>query len=139
MILHCSFEELSAATAAAERVLEGTGAGGVAAPPQVVSDIESILPRLVGDMSVETLADARSIERALVYVLDETRRRTDVFILEQHPAAEAAVASFFDYAHILTLLDRARRISEEMAALIELMSGAPPTAETATRFQFPDE
>ena len=39
MILQCTFEELSVMSAAAERVLAAAGAGGVAAPPQVMTDI----------------------------------------------------------------------------------------------------
>lgn len=138
MILHCSFEELSAVTAGAERVLEGTGSGGVMAPPEVIADIEALLPRLTGDLSVETLAGARSIERAFECILEEARRRTDRFILDQHPAAEAAIASHFEYAHVLVLLDRTRRMVAQMTALIELMSGTAPDERTAATYQFPD-
>ena len=138
MILHCSFEELSAVTAGAERVLEGTGSGGVMAPPEVIADIEALLPRLTGDLTIDTLAGARSVERALECILEEARRRTDRYIIEQHPAAEAAVASHFDYAHVLVLLDRTRRMVAQMSALIELMSGAPPDDATAATYQFPD-
>jgi hypothetical protein len=138
MILHCSFEELTAATAAAGRVLEGTGTGGVAAPPQVIADIEALLPRLVGDLSLDTLAEVRSFKRAVDYMLSAAHLRTDAFIIDQHPASEAAVASYFEYAHILTLADRARRIDAQMRALIELMSGAAVTEESAARYQFPD-
>lgn len=138
MILHCSFEELSAVSAGAERVLVGTGSGGVMAPPEVIADIEALVPRLTGDISLETLADARAVERALFCILEEARHRTDAFIIEQHPAAEATIASFFDYAHTLTLLDRIRRMCAQMSALIELMSGAPPNERTAATHQFPD-
>lgn len=138
MILHCSFEELSAVSAGAARVLVGTGSGGVMAPPEVIADLEALVPRLTGDISVDTLADARSIERALYCILDDARQRTDGFIIDQHPAAEATIASFFDYAHTLTLLDRARRMGAQMSALIELMSGAPPTDSTAATYQFTD-
>lgn len=138
MILHCSFEELSAVSAGAERVLVGTGSGGVMAPPEVIADIEALVPRLTGDISLDTLAEARGVERALECILEESRQRTDDFILQQHPAAEAAVASFFDYAHTLTLLDRTRRMAAQMAALIELMLGSPPTDATAASYQFPD-
>lgn len=138
MILHCSFEELSAVNAGAGRVLESTGSGGVIAPPEVIADIEALMPRLTGDLSIETLAEARSVERALDCIVSDARQRSDGYIIEQHPAAEAAVASYFDFAHTLTLLDRARRMSAQMSALIELMSGAPPTAGTAATYQFPD-
>jgi hypothetical protein len=138
MIMHCSFEELSAVNAAAGRVLEGTGSGGVAAPPTVIADIEALLPRLVGDLSLDTLAEVRSLARAVEYMLAAAHQRTDAFIIDQHPASEAAVASYFEYAHILTLADRARRMEAQMRALVELMSGAAVTDESAARYQFPD-
>lgn len=138
MILHCTFEELSVMSAAAERVLAANGAGGVAAPPQVITDIEALAPRLSGDIGVESLAELESIQRASGYLLTDARERTDALILEQYPAAEAAVLSYFEYAHILTFLDRARRMGAQMRALIELMTGAPPTEETARQVSFPD-
>jgi hypothetical protein len=138
MILHCTFEELSVMCAAAERVLAATGAGGVAAPPQVITDIEALTPRLSGDIGVESFAELQSIERAAGYLLTDARKRTDALILEQYPAAEAAVLSYFEYAHILTFLDRAERMGAQMRALIELMTGAPPTEESARQVSFPD-
>src|SRR5690554_4361087 len=98
MILHCTFEELSVMSAAAERVLAAADSGGVAAPPQVITDIEALAPRLTGDIGVEYLAEVQSIQRAARYMLDEARERTDSLILAQHPAAEAAVLAYFDYA-----------------------------------------
>jgi hypothetical protein len=138
MILHCTFEELSVMSAAAERVLAATGSGGVAAPPQVITDIEALAPRLSGDIGVASLAEVQSIQRAADFLLTDARDRTDALILEQYPAAEAAVLSYFEYAHILTFLDRARRISAQMHALIELMTGEPPTEESARQVSFPD-
>jgi hypothetical protein len=138
MILQCSFEEITAATAAAGRVLVGTGSGSVAAPPQVAAEIEALMPRLTGDLSIDTLSELRAVERALQYVLECARDRTDAFIIDQHPAAEAAVASYFEFAHILTLTDRTRRLGAQMSALIELMSGAPVTDASAAHYQFPD-
>jgi hypothetical protein len=138
MILHCTFEELSVMSAAAERVLVAHGPGGVAAPPQVITDIESLAPRLAGDIGVESLAQLQSIQRAAGFLLSDARERTDALILEQYPAAEAAVLSYFEYAHILTFLDRAERMAAQMRALIELMTGAPPTEESARQVSFPD-
>jgi hypothetical protein len=138
MILQCTFEELSVMSAAAERVLASAGAGGVAAPPQVISDIESLAPRLTGDIGVESLAEVHIIQRATRYLLDDARERTDALILEHYPAAESAVMAYFEYAHILTFLDRANRIGAQMTALIELMTGAPPTDESARAVSFPD-
>lgn len=138
MILQCTFEELSVMSAAAERVLAAAGAGGVAAPAQVITDIEALAPRLTGDIGVHSLSEVNAIQRAARYLLDDARERTDALILEQYPAAEAAVVAYFEYAHILTFLDRTKRISAQMTALIELMTGVPPTEETAREVSFPD-
>lgn len=138
MILRCTFEELSAVKAAAARVIGGAGSGGIAAPPDVIADVEALLGRMDGDVSVRTLADVRGIARTTEFILEETRSRTDDFILAQHPAAEDAVTSYFEYAYILTFMDRVRRLDAEMCALIELMTGEAPTDDAAVRVSFDD-
>ena len=137
MILHCTFEELTALSAAAERALTSDG-GGVAAPPQVVADLEALVPRLTGDLSLETLADPRAVDRAITFVHEDIRERMDSAILAHYPAAEPAVLSYFEYAHVLSVLDRVRRLGAEMRALIELMTGRPADEEAARSFAFPD-
>jgi hypothetical protein len=137
MILHCSYEELMAIDAGIERILEADR-GGVAAPPDVLPDLESLAPRLTGDLSIDTLEDQVSIQRALEFLLAEARDRTDEFILDESPAAESAIRSYFEYAHLLGVLDRLRLMGNEMRALIELMTGKPPTDEAARRFAFDD-
>jgi hypothetical protein len=136
MILHCSFEELTALTAGIERVLGEADRGGVAAPPDVLPDLAALAPRLTGDLDLDTLAEEISVERAVEYLLEDARERMNDTVLEQHPAAEGAVQAYFDYAHILTVHDRVRRIGSEMRALIELMTGEPPSEETAGSFSF---
>jgi hypothetical protein len=138
MILHCSFEELTALDAAIERVLDATDSGGVVAPPEVLSDIESLAPRLVGDLSLGSLAEQAGLQRVLEYLLDDARERTDSFIIDEHPSAESAIRSYFEYAHMLTVLDRVRRMGAEMRGLIELMTGEPPTDDAARSFSFED-
>jgi hypothetical protein len=138
MILHCTFEELSVMNAAAERVLANAGDGGVAAPPQVITDIEALSPQLSGDIGVESLSELQSIQRAVQYLLEDARERTDALILQQHPAAEMAVLSYFEYAHILTFMERVDRVGAQMSALIELMTGTAPTEETARQVSFAD-
>jgi len=139
MILHCSFEELSALDAAVERVLEAAAGGGVAAPPEVLPDIEALAPRLDGDLSLDTLEEQSSVQRAIEFLLAEARDRTDAFILDETPSAESAIRSYFEYAHVLTVFDRVRRIGHEMRSIIELMTGRPPNDETAASISFEDD
>lgn len=140
MILHCTFEELSALSAGAERVLAEAGSGTtvVVAPPEVIADVEALLPRLSGDLSLATLAEQQSIARAVTYVVAELKQRMDASIIEEHAASEYAVGAYFDYAHALTVQDRVVRLGAEMSAIIEVMTGRAPTAETAKTFEFPD-
>ena len=140
MILHCTFEELSAISAGAERVLAEAGSGTtvVVAPPEVIADVEALLPRLNGDLSLTTLAEQQSIARAVTYIVAELKQRMDATILDEHAAAEYAVGAYFDYAHALTVQDRVVRLGAEMSAIIEVMTGRAPTAETTKTFEFPD-
>jgi hypothetical protein len=140
VILYCTFEELSAISAGAERVLAeaGAGAGVVVAPPEIVADVEALLPRLIGDISVSTLAEQQSVARAVTFIVAEMKQRMDTAILEEHAAGEFAVGAYFDYAHALTVQDRTVRLGAEMSAIIELTTGRKPTAESAREFTFPD-
>ncbi len=137
MILHCSFEELTALDTAAERVLDAVDRGGVAAPPEVVPDLEALVPRLDGDISIATLDEQTSIQRAIEYLLADARERTDGFILDEYASAESAISSYFEYAYLLTVLDRVRQIGHEMRTIIEVMTGKPPD-EAARRIPFDD-
>jgi len=139
VILHCTFEELSALNAGGERVLaEASSGGGVAAPPEVIADVESLLPRLNGDISINTLAEQQSIARAVTFILAELKQRMDGQILNAHPADEFAVQGYFEYAHTLAVQDRTTRLGAEMQAIIQLLTGAPATSETARHFTIPD-
>ena len=140
MILHCTFEELSALGAGGERVLAeaGSGASVVAAPPEVIADVEALLPRLIGDLSVTTLAEQQSIARAVTFIVAELKQRLDAQILDTHPADEYAVGAYFDYAHALSVQDRVIRVGKEIAAVIELLTGAPPTPDMVRNFTVPD-
>jgi hypothetical protein len=141
MILHCSYEELMAVKAGASLALdrpEGWGGARVMAPPEVVADLEALLPRLSGDLSIATLAEQQSIRRAVTFILEELTEQMDAAILDEFPAAEKAVLSYFDYAYVLTVLDRLKRMEAEMTGLIELMTGQPPTAESSASITFDD-
>lgn len=138
MILHCTFEEITAANASAERVLGAAETGGVAAPPEVIADIEALTARLDGDIDVESLHELRRLTRAAEYLLADAKGRTDAFILEQSPSAESAILSYFEYAHLLSIVNRAGRLADQMAILIEVMTGQPVTEQTARTFAFPE-
>ena len=140
MILHCAYEELTALGATASRVVSAAeGSARVAAPPEALADVASLQPRLHGDLSIATLEDQRMVERAIDYLLDELRDRMNEYILTQHVGSEASINAYFDYAHVYSLRDRVRSAGREMVAMIELMTGAPPTMETARSVTFPDD
>lgn len=141
MILHCSFEELRALSAGAELVLNGARAesdGGVAAPAEALAHVENLLPQLTGDLSIETLEEQRRYEEALSLICDNLRTRLDGAVVDLYPAHEEAVALYFDYAHTRSVLDRVHQMGVEMGAMIEVMTGAPPTDATAHSVTFPD-
>ena len=140
MILHCTYEELTALGATAGRVVSAADDGSrVAAPPQALADVASLQPRLHGDLLIATLEEQRSVERAVDYLLDELRERMNNFILSQHVGSEDSVNAYFDYAHVYGLRDRVRSLGREMAVMIELMTGEAPTAESARSVTFPDD
>jgi hypothetical protein len=144
MILHCSYEELRALASGAELVLANgprEAGGTVAAPPAVpaaAAAIEQLLPRLVGDLGIPTLAEQRRIRTALSWLAAELRARMEREILEHHPGHEAAVLLYFDYAYVLKVLDRLDRMGAAMEAMIEVVFGGSATLEAAASFSFPD-
>jgi hypothetical protein len=140
VILHCTFEELAALSAGAERVLADAGGAGVAvaAPPEIVAELEALTPRLIGDLTVSTLAEQRRIARAITFVLADLKTRMDSSIVLEHAASESAVQAYFEYAHVLSIEDKLRRLGSQMAALIELITGTPASDDAAREMGFPD-
>ena len=140
MILYLSYEEVQALRGGARSFLseEGSGACAVAAPPTARAEVCALEERLVGDLDVNTLAQQRSLASALAAIVECLRIEMETAVGETHPAHEGAVAAYFDYAHGLSVLARLREMGSEMAALIEVVTGRPADAVTATTFQFPD-
>ena len=140
VILYLSFEELAALGSCAERVLFANAAAGhgIAAPPQLVADVEQFSHRLTGDIAITSIEDQRTLQLVLRHLVDRCRGEMDEAVILQHAAAESAVASYFDYAHVLTVSHRLNAIGEEMAAIVQLMTGDDPESESGRRFSFPE-
>ncbi|HUF50605.1 MAG TPA: hypothetical protein VMN60_07230 [Longimicrobiales bacterium] len=140
MILYLSFEELAALNTSASDVLADNAAGthGVVAPPQVIAEIEQVLPLLVGDVGLRSLDDQRRMQHAVRYLTIHARRQMERAVIEEHPAAEPAIAAYFIYAQLLTVANRLDAIGAEMAAVIKLLTHEQPDSEAARRFTFPD-
>lgn len=139
MILYLSYEELAALESSAEQVLvaDATG-GGIAAPPQLVTEVEQFSQRLTGDITVASLSDQRTMQSVVEHLLAGSQARMDEAVLLEHAAAESAVAAYFEYAHILGVQHRLSAIGSEMAAIVQLMTGNDPDSESGRRFEFPE-
>jgi hypothetical protein len=137
MILRVSFEEITSLNAATERLLTSRDGGGVAAPPEVLAELEACVP-LRGDLSVLTLGQQRRLVRGLDVVLEYLKCRMDALIVELYVGADDTVNAYFDYANVLTTRARLEGLGREMVPLIELMTGASPTPETAEQVTFLD-
>jgi hypothetical protein len=139
MILQCNFEELGALREGARSFLGNTPGGGssVAAPPEGRAEVEALLPRLVGDLSIRTLADQRRILRGVLAIVERLKEEMDAAVLSAHPGDEIAVAAYFQYGHALVVLGRLAEMGQEMEALIEVVTGAPATQAVAETFHFP--
>jgi hypothetical protein len=139
MILHCNYEELGALRQGADVLLgHGRGEGSpVAAPPEGRAEVEALLPRLTGDLTIQTLAEQRRVAWAVATIVERLKEEMDLFIILAHPADESAVTSYFLYGHALAVLARVTEMGQEMEALIEVVTGSPPTREAAETFLFP--
>jgi hypothetical protein len=141
-LVRCTYEELTALTAGAERTLQAAAIGGgvgVAAPPRELADVEALLARADGDIELRTLHEQRSVARALDLIVATLHGLMESSVLEAYVGAEEAVVAYFDYAHVLTFRERVRHVGEEMEAVIELMNGAPASPDVAREITFGDE
>lgn len=140
MILYFNYEELRALKAGAQTLLEGESGncGSVLAPPQSRAQVEALVPRLEGDLSLPTLSELRAVAAAVDVIVACLRVEMEVTVLATHAADESAVAAYFDYAHALTVSRRLADMATEMEALIEVVTGERVTAAAAADFRFPD-
>ena len=140
MILYVNYEELTALQSGARVLLdrEETGEGSVLAPCEERARVEALRPQLVGDLSLSTLHDLRQVQTAIHAIVTCLRIEMELTVVTTHAADEEAVAAYFDFAHALAVSHRIDEMASEMEALIELVTGAPPTDETSRSFLFPD-
>lgn len=140
MILHCNYEELRAIREGARIILEEGGGeqSPVAAPPTERTRVQHLVPRLDGDLTVETLEEQRTVAAALETIVAALEADMEGAIAHRHPGHESAVKAYFEYAHAFAVLARVREMGEEMEAMIELVTGEEPTDESAESFLFPD-
>lgn len=140
MILRCNFEELGALRNGASHLLGGSPGEGsqVVAPPVGREEVEALLPRLTGDITMETLADQQRVLKGVATIVSRLKEEMDASVLATHAAEESAVTSYFLYAHALTVLNRVSDLGQEMEALIEIVTGVPATPEVAATFRFPN-
>jgi hypothetical protein len=139
MILTCNYEELTAIGHGARAYLEDKPSGDHSAADVVGRvAVESLLERLGASVSLRTLAEQQEIEEGLAAVVEHLRAEVDLRVLMAHPAAEESVGAYFDFAHALSVLGRTREIGEEMAAMLEVMTGAPLDESAIDAFVFPD-
>jgi hypothetical protein len=140
VILHFNYEEIQALRAGARAYLGQVTAARVIvlAPSESRERVEALLPRLVGDLSLSTLAEVRFLESAVSTVVQSLRVQMESMVLAAHAADEDAISAYFDFAHALTVQSRIREMAEEMEDMVELVTGEAPSAETARTFKFPD-
>ena len=140
MILTCNYEEMTALSHGARAYLgdDVLEAGRVVAPSQERGDVEDLLPRLTGDLSFQTLAEQREAERGVRVVVNHLQATMKEMVVATHPAAEEAVAAYFDYAHALSVLDRLQELGSEMEAMVEVVTGRPALGDLVHTFHFPD-
>jgi hypothetical protein len=129
MILFCSYEELRALATVGESMLAGGAAAGR-------GRIERLLPRLTGDVSIDTLDDHRDVREAVASIVEDARERMDRQIVTLGPVDEDAVSLYFDYGYSRSVLHRLDAMGSEMAALADLLTGGHP--EWAGTLTFPD-
>ena len=140
MILHCNFEEIQALKAGGSSLLEGGAEGSscVPAPAESRARVEALLPLLVGDFDVESLADARGLRVGVAAIVDHLRAEMEALVVDSHAADEGAVAAYFDFAHALSVSHRLDELVAEMEAVVELLTGESADDGAGLAFRFPD-
>ena len=144
MILTCNYEELQALKHGADLLLQ-VGFLREAPPadelgPVERMQIEQLRARLGGDLSVQTLGEQVELYSAVSRIVAALREEMDARVLVSHPADEGAVASYFDFAHALSVLGRLDEIGRAMRSMLEIVAvdGDSDDEQLAAELAFPD-
>jgi hypothetical protein len=141
VILRCNYEEIEALRGGARALLGRASSSSsvvVLAPPESRARVEALVPRLRGDLSLSTLADLRAVQVGVDAIVDHLREEMEAQVLATHPADESAVNAYFAFAHALAVANRVGELAAEMEAIIELVTGGSPSADSVRTFRFPD-
>jgi hypothetical protein len=140
VILAINYEETRALRSGAQNLLSGDSSDPcvVLAPPEALACVAELLPRLEGDLSLRTLEELKTTERAIETIVACLRVEMELTVTATHPADESAVSAYFEFAHALSVARRLEEMAGEMEAVIELVTGRPATAESLRDFRFPD-
>lgn len=141
MILYCNFEELQALRSGASAFLglePGSESAAVAAPPLTRSRVESLLPRLNGDLSLQTLSEQREVEAGVRAIVEFLQSEMKSLISDLSPSDEGAVDAYMDFANAYAVLARIRQVGTDMTSLLDVMVGGPITPDLERSFEFPD-
>jgi hypothetical protein len=138
VIVRLDYEELSSLRDGAELALEPAPLGGAVAATTAEQEQLEAIRSADGEISLTTLAQQRRLERALERILEAARERMDVLVVAQYVGSDDSVNAYFDYARVLTVLERVRVAGRRMSAIIELVTGQPPTPASSVDVSFPD-
>ena len=140
MILWCNYEELQALKHGASAVLGIEDSAGCSSTvtSEDAERVHALLPRLGGDISIRTLAEAREVGAALETIVRCLESAMKNVVVQNHPGDEGAVDAYFEFAHGFAVLSRIRTMQGEMAAMIEVFTGCAVTHDLERTFEFPD-
>ncbi len=140
MILRCNYEETQALRHGAASVLGVDPSISCTLDPTIEGrfQVEALLPRLTGDLSLGTLGDLADVQAAVTTIVACLEAEMKSVVVQSHPSDEGAVDAYFEFAHAFAVLSRIQELKQEMEAVIELVLGRAPDEEIVRTFQFPD-
>jgi hypothetical protein len=100
--------------------------------------VAALVPKLSGDVGIRTLREQREWVDGFIVIVEALRHAMESAVVATHPADENAVASYFEFAHAFSALERLHRMGRQMEAMVEVLTGSRPAGMSAEEFIFPD-